>query len=392
LMLGEGDEAQTLRSDFIESLREGLNQHLPDYMVPSAFVVLEHLPLTPNGKIDRKGLPAPDMSLQQNVYVAPTTDTEKLLCEIWSRLLKISSDEISTGVNFFQSGGHSLLMVNLAQTINAEIKLDNEISLNQLFSAQTIWEQAQLLNTPMIYNKGMEVIEILGEESLLLPSVYFIPGIAGLANTFTSFVEYANGHFNIKAFNHRGVMDGKQPFDSVKSNAESFTEQILMVQATGPYFIAGYSYGGIIALEIANLLKLKGHKVKLFMLDTFCGENLLEDYSVKEVGIIEKENAMETTQEESEDILKDLPKDVALVYQIQSYLFESYRPVRESTIKPVFFFANETNYNINKYIEILTEVFSQGVEHYYVQGNHTTVIKDKGAEKITSYIAHNYLE
>ena len=107
---------------------------------------------------------------------------------------------------------------------------------------QTVREQAKLLNFAMMAGTSVKVIENLGEENLLLPSVYFIPGICCMANTCSGFIKYANGHFNIKAFNHRGMMDGKQPFESVKSNAESFTEQILMNQTNGTYFIAGYSW------------------------------------------------------------------------------------------------------------------------------------------------------
>src|SRR5690606_27998806 len=85
-----GDDSAVLRSqDFTEALRHHTSQSLPDYMVPSAIVLLARLPLTPNGKVDRKALPDPDMSSLQASYVAPRTETEQVLCEIWQEVLGI---------------------------------------------------------------------------------------------------------------------------------------------------------------------------------------------------------------------------------------------------------------------------------------------------------------
>lgn len=128
------DEALALRHDFIESLKAALSQDLPDYMVPSVFVVLEQLPLTPNGKVDRKALPKPDMSLQQKAYVAPTTETEKLLCGIWQEVLGL--EQVGITDNFFELGGHSLLATRLIATINN--RLGVEAPLKLLFNAPTI--------------------------------------------------------------------------------------------------------------------------------------------------------------------------------------------------------------------------------------------------------------
>ncbi|MFL0802073.1 MAG: amino acid adenylation domain-containing protein, partial [Agarilytica sp.] len=85
----EEDEALNIEqiNQHVTTWRTHLNQSLPEYMVPSSFVVLDNIPLTPNGKVDRKALPAPDVSQQQERYVAPSTDTEQLLCDIWQDIL-----------------------------------------------------------------------------------------------------------------------------------------------------------------------------------------------------------------------------------------------------------------------------------------------------------------
>ena len=127
-----------LRLDFIDVLKVSLGQNLPDYMVPSAFVVLEQLPLTPNGKIDRKALPAPDMSLQQKSYVAPTTATEKLLCEIWQEVLGV--EQVGITDNFFALGGHSLLATKLISIINTRLTIQCPLKL--LFSHSVLSDLA----------------------------------------------------------------------------------------------------------------------------------------------------------------------------------------------------------------------------------------------------------
>jgi len=91
----------------IGELRARLKQTLPDYMIPSAFVVLEALPLTPNGKIDRRALPAPEMQTASSGYVAPRTATEQVLASIWCEVLKV--ERVGIEDNFFALGGHSLL-------------------------------------------------------------------------------------------------------------------------------------------------------------------------------------------------------------------------------------------------------------------------------------------
>jgi len=110
-MLSLEDDSITLRNELIESLRNKLSLVLPEYMMPSAFVILETLPLTSNGKIDRKNLPEPDISLQQKIYVVPTTELEKFLCNLWQEVLDL--EQVGVTDNFFELGGHSLLLIKM---------------------------------------------------------------------------------------------------------------------------------------------------------------------------------------------------------------------------------------------------------------------------------------
>ncbi|MCL7422702.1 MAG: amino acid adenylation domain-containing protein [Methylobacter sp.] len=118
----------------IDELRAQLKAVLPEYMVPSAFMILDALPLTPNGKLDRKALPAPDAgALQSRQYEAPQGETEQALAALWGELLKV--EQVGRHDNFFELGGHSLLAVTLiARMRQAGLNVD----VRTLFAAPTL--------------------------------------------------------------------------------------------------------------------------------------------------------------------------------------------------------------------------------------------------------------
>ncbi|MBT2572355.1 amino acid adenylation domain-containing protein [Bacillus sp. ISL-51] len=123
----------------IAQLREQLSLELPDYMVPSYFVQLEHMPLTSNGKINRKALPAPEASLQQTAeYVPPGNEVESKLADLWQKVLGISQAGIKH--NFFDLGGNSIRAAALAARIHKE--LDVNLSLKDIFKFPTIEQLA----------------------------------------------------------------------------------------------------------------------------------------------------------------------------------------------------------------------------------------------------------
>jgi acyl-CoA synthetase (AMP-forming)/AMP-acid ligase II/acyl carrier protein len=121
-------------------LRNYLKQKLPEYMIPSDFVLLDQLPLTPNGKVDRKVLPAPDQDRPElgNVYQAPRTLIEETLASIWSELLKV--DKVGIHDNFFELGGHSLLATQIMSRVRSGLSV--EVPLRTLFESPTIEQMA----------------------------------------------------------------------------------------------------------------------------------------------------------------------------------------------------------------------------------------------------------
>ncbi len=121
----------------IEELRKHLSAALPEYMVPAAFVVLESLPLSPNGKVDRKALPAPDLSAATSStaeYVPPRTPTEELLAQLWCSALGIA--RAGRRDDFFRLGGHSLLAAQLASRVRTTMGV--ELPVRRIFEQPTL--------------------------------------------------------------------------------------------------------------------------------------------------------------------------------------------------------------------------------------------------------------
>ncbi len=125
-----------------EQLRVELLKHLPEYMVPSAFVHLDSLPLSPNGKLDRKALPAPDLeAVISHDYEAPQGDIEIALAQLWQEMLGLS--QVGRHDQFFELGGHSLLAARLISQIRQQLGV--EVGLVQLFAHPELKALAQVI-------------------------------------------------------------------------------------------------------------------------------------------------------------------------------------------------------------------------------------------------------
>ncbi|HEY0375499.1 MAG TPA: amino acid adenylation domain-containing protein, partial [Pyrinomonadaceae bacterium] len=127
-------------------LRAYLRGRLPEYMIPSAFVLLDELPLTPNGKVDRAALPAPERVETQTEFLAPRTPVEEILVNLYSEVLHV--ERVSVEDNFFELGGHSLLATQLVSRVREVFRL--EVPLRALFDYPTVAELAAVLEGSII--------------------------------------------------------------------------------------------------------------------------------------------------------------------------------------------------------------------------------------------------
>jgi len=129
-----------------DSARSMLRGKLPGYMVPSQFVVLPSLPLTPNGKIDRKALPEPEKTVEPIVNDALMNPVERRVADIWRKILR--ANRVSLHDNFFDVGGHSMLVVKLHDSLKREF--DSDLVLIELFQQTTIASQADRVSSAVV--------------------------------------------------------------------------------------------------------------------------------------------------------------------------------------------------------------------------------------------------
>ncbi|WP_293116829.1 non-ribosomal peptide synthetase [Okeania sp. SIO1I7] len=154
---GNNPLASQIGKQVIPDLRKYLESRLPEYMIPSGYVVLSQLPLTPNGKVDRKALPAPDLtSSLLREFVAPQTKTEKALAEILVEVLGI--EKVGIHDNFFDLGGHSLLATQVVSRVRNILNV--ELSLQSLFESSDVASLAKELDIYLAQTEGIEAVAI----------------------------------------------------------------------------------------------------------------------------------------------------------------------------------------------------------------------------------------
>ncbi len=245
------------------ALRTFLQQKLPDYMVPSVFVVVDALPLTPNGKVDRKALPLPTRknSAIEWQYVAPRNPLEKQLAGIWEKTLGIRP--IGVTDNIFDLGVNSVTAAQLFARI--EKTLGRNLPPAPLFQAPTIEELARLLTdrTTSATLTSLVSIQPRGRGTPL----FCVHGGAGTILFFHGLARRLAPHRPVYGLQAQGLHGKQLPLATVEEMAAHYIDEILTVQPHGPYLLAGWCFGGIVAFEMAQQLRRAGEEVG--MLATF---------------------------------------------------------------------------------------------------------------------------
>ncbi|MEM7593187.1 MAG: amino acid adenylation domain-containing protein, partial [Cyanobacteria bacterium P01_A01_bin.83] len=243
-------------------LRSFVQERLPNYMVPSAFVFLDSIPLTPNGKVDRRALPAPDNTRQESssTFVAPQDKLESHLTEIWSQVLNVKP--IGVRDNFFDLGGNSLQAVALFAQI--EKQFGKKLPLVTLFQSGTVAEIAQIIRQKKWLSPWSSLVPIKPDGTK--PPLFYIHGGGGNLLVYRDLAFALGTDQPVYGLQSRGLDGRYAPFNRIEDMANHYLAQIRKLQPNGPYFLAGLSSGGTTAWEIAQLLQAQGQKVALLAL------------------------------------------------------------------------------------------------------------------------------
>jgi len=249
----------------VQNWKDSLKKSVPDYMVPDNFITMPAMPLTPNGKVDRKALAKHGVVITEDVhiYVAPRTDIEKLLTHIWIEYLGVK--KIGVHDNFFELGGHSLIAVKVMGRIEKET--GKRLPLATLFEAPTVEKLAQMFEPgKSITWDSLVPIKPKGNKMPL----YMVHGAGLNVLLFNTLAMNMSPEQPVYGLQAKGLDGIDEPLNKIEDIAAHYIAAIIEQNPSGPYALAGYSFGGIIAFEMARQLEALGKEVKMLaMFDTY---------------------------------------------------------------------------------------------------------------------------
>ncbi|HZJ24782.1 MAG TPA: thioesterase domain-containing protein, partial [Anaerolineales bacterium] len=280
---------KNLAAELIPQWQAYLKEKLPDYMLPAAFVLLDEFPLTPNGKIDRRTLPGPDRSdlVTRSKFASPQTPTEASLASLWCEVLGL--EQVGRYDNFFELGGHSLLATQLVARIRHTFKVD--LSLRRLFETPTLTAVAEFIDHIRTGNEQVDLsvgnnsaantspspirsqplpphLITLQPEGVRRP-LFLVHPLAGLVFPYYELALHLGPDQPVYGLQSIGIAGEASPLIQIEAMAEHYLAAIHQVQPEGPYQLAGWSFGGTLALEMAQQLQKPGESVAfLGIIDT----------------------------------------------------------------------------------------------------------------------------
>lgn len=253
---------RTGQTDLVDLVRQHLGSRLPDYMIPSAVVVLDALPLTANGKIDRRALPAPsrdqlrtiDAMDEANRARVPWLPMHFQLIQIWEAILGVKG--ITIDEDFFALGGHSLSAVRMMNAVQRDFGA--RLPMTTLFDAPTIERLAEVL------------MPHVGKETR--PVICIQAGDGGYPFFFLHGDLLSGGFYSLTLSRHLGSevpfhvlpptrVDGQAETPSIEEMATVHLRHLRAVAPHGPYLLAGFCIGGVVAFELARQLRAQGEEV-----------------------------------------------------------------------------------------------------------------------------------
>ncbi|MDQ1352313.1 MAG: hypothetical protein QG657_2619 [Acidobacteriota bacterium] len=267
-------------------LKEFLSRSLPDYMIPSYFVSIDHIPLNPNGKVDRRALPGPEIEAGDK-YEAPSSEIEKKLVDIWSEILGLDKGIIGIHDDFFERGGHSLKAAILVSRIQKEFCIN--VPLVEVFKTPTVKGLGEYIDCNI--NRDESGVPVVEDETLVLlrgqnprgqdaRHLFLVHAGNGEVEGYIELCSRLDDRVNCWGLRVDRVdrVDRRVHYTPqdlpIEVLAARYIEKIKKIQPTGPYFILGWCIGGTIAFEMTRQLEQKGEKPgTLFLVNAYAPFN-----------------------------------------------------------------------------------------------------------------------
>ncbi|CDY78875.1 Siderophore biosynthesis non-ribosomal peptide synthetase modules @ Bacillibactin synthetase component F [Caballeronia glathei] len=323
-----------------------LRPSLPEHMIPAAYVRLDELPLTPNGKLDRHALPVPDTgAFARDDYEPPEGELEVLLASLWAEMIGI--ERVGRRDDFFSLGGHSLLAVQL---VDRATRLAFNFTITDLFEAPTIERLSALIASRggASHVQSNQAVELRAPTPHATEPLFLVPDGTGsllYAHVLAPFIDSRIPLYGLPSLS---LPEGH---DIVERWAQAMLPLIRKIQPEGPYRIAGWSFGGMVAYEIGLQLLAQGETV------SFIG--LLDSSATIDVALPDGNTVTSRPRDGSYD-----SRPVAVTY-------------RASTAPlPVCLFVAKERLNARQLVSEWTSVVSANrLSVVYVDGTHHSMIQ-----------------
>ena len=242
----------------IDEMRKWLAVTLPDYMIPSSFMRLEKMPLTLSGKVDKKALPDPSGKAERG-YEAPSNKIEELLVQIWAEVLE--REQVGIYDNFFDLGGHSLKALMLTSKINSEFKVN--IPLAEFYQKPFVSHIAEHIAAVKVNESKIDQgLTLLKKGEQAHKNMFFIHAL-GDTSVYVQLVnQIRNDRFNYWGVEYENLGAYYPWAVTIEELAAKYIKKIKRAQPEGPYYISGWSTGGLLAFEMAQQLEAMDDEIK----------------------------------------------------------------------------------------------------------------------------------
>jgi amino acid adenylation domain-containing protein len=242
-------------------LRGFLRERLPEYMLPGAFTWLDALPRTTSGKLDRRALPDPAQGGDEApaVFVAPRSQTEERLAALWADVL--GAGRVGVTDDFFDLGGQSILALRLVARVRGEMGVD--VSVAELLQGPTVEAMARAITGRQhAIRPPLVPLQTFGTR----PPLFLSHPAGGHVVCYRGLAVLLAGEQPVYALQPRGVEDDGVPLESIEEMAALYVTAIRGMRPRGPYRFAGWSFGGVVAWEMAQQVSAAGEPVDLLAL------------------------------------------------------------------------------------------------------------------------------
>ncbi len=257
-----------------DSLRSQLRSSLPEPMIPSFYIEVDEMPLTPNGKVDRSALPEPVIKRRATAPPpGPLSGTEQQMLGLWREVM--DDPTLGPDDDFFDRGGHSIMAVRLVSRIRRDLGF--AVPPAQLLRSGTVRSLMSVLAVASPDEKSVQAVNAVYrhivpmlDPDTALPNIFVIHGAGGDVLNFRVLAKHLRGLANVIGVQAAGVDGVSELHMSREDMVRDYLREIQAFQPQGPYFVAGSSIGGLIAIELARSIQDAGHVVdRVVLFDVF---------------------------------------------------------------------------------------------------------------------------